>query len=81
MVLHINCIIFEMHFMFLYRNSVTGTDLAVCTSDEPQCCTADYLEAVQMKLRRRLEEFIGEEFEEVIEEYQDEVDDLLECKL
>ena len=34
-----------------------------------------------MRVRRRLEQFLGKEFDDVIEDYQDEVEDLLDCKL
>ena len=33
-----------------------------------------------MTVRRRLEQFLGKEFDDVIEDYQDEVEDLLDCK-
>ena len=52
----------------------------MCGRDVEQCCSADYVEGVQEKVRERLEVFLGKEFEEVIEEYQDEVDNLLACE-
>ena len=59
----------------------TGTDLPVCATEDAQCCSDDYLMSIQMKVRMKLERFIGEEFEEVIDEYQDEVENLIECEL
>ena len=59
----------------------TGTDLPVCATEDAQCCSNAYLMSIQMKVRMKLERFIGEEFEEVIDEYQDEVENLLECEL
>ena len=38
------------------------------------------MEGVQEKVRERLETFLRKEFEEVIEEYQDELDNLIECE-
>ena len=52
----------------------------MCGRDVEQCCSADYVEGVQEKVRERLEVFLRKEFEEVIEEYQDEVDNLLACE-
>lgn len=53
----------------------------MCATEEAQCCSADYLESVNNEIHERLEQFLEEEFEGVIEDYQDEVDDLLECEL
>ena len=52
----------------------------MCRSEGDQCCSVDYVEGVQGKVRERLERFLRREFEDVIEEYQDEVDNLLECE-
>ena len=53
----------------------------MCVTEDAQCCSDDYLMSIQMKVRMRLERFLGEEFEAVIDEYQDEVENLLECEL
>ena len=37
--------------------------------------------SIQNRARERFEQFLGEEFDDVIEEYQDEIENLLECKL
>lgn len=55
--------------------------MPVCRSSEEQCCSSEYLEGVQERVRERLEKFLRKEFDDVIEEYQDEVDNLLECEL
>ena len=60
---------------------MTGTDLPVCATEDAQCCSVEYLEEVDDSIRERLEEFLEEEFEDMVEDYQDEVADLLECKL
>ena len=59
---------------------MTGVDLPVCATEDGQCCSVEYLEVVQKRIRKRLERFLGEKFEGVIEDYEDEVADLLECK-
>ena len=53
----------------------------MCATEDDQCCSVEYLEAVRVRIRERLERFLGEEFEGVIEDYEDEIEDLLECKL
>ena len=57
-----------------------GTDLPVCSIDSDQCCTVNYIESIQEKAQRRLEKFLRKEFEDVVENYQDEIDNLLECE-
>ena len=75
--------IFSMHSIKIaihFEISTTGTDLPVCATEDAQCCSVEYLEAVQKRIRTRFERFLGEEFEGTIEDYQDVVTDLLECK-
>ena len=81
-------LIFRDQFSFLYTfhgvthfSTCTGDNLPVCRSSEEQCCSSEYLEGVQERVRERLEKFLRKEFDDVIEEYQDEVDNLLECEL
>ncbi|CAI8026426.1 hypothetical protein GBAR_LOCUS15180 [Geodia barretti] len=52
-------------------------DLPVCGRSEDQCCSAEYLDDVQERLQERLQRFLRREFDDVVEEYQDEVDNLL----
>ena len=57
------------------------SDLPICGRVEAQCCSAEFLQSVRGKVRQRLERFLREEFEDVIDNYQDEIENLLECKL
>ena len=56
-------------------------DLPICGRVEAQCCSAEFLQSVRGKVRQRLERFLREEFEDVIDNYQEELENLLECKL
>ena len=60
---------------------MTGTYLPVCTTNDDQCCSVRDVETILMNVRQRLEIFLGEEFEGVIEDYKDEINNLRKCKL
>ena len=65
------------HGMYIYA----GSNLPLCRSDSQQCCSVGYVERVQERVQRRLETFLRREFRDVIDDYQDEIDNLLECEL
>lgn len=58
----------------------SGTQLPRCVSDEQQCCTADYIERVEGKVIEILQEFLAEEFDDVIEDYRDDIENVFDCK-
>ena len=58
----------------------SGTQLPRCISDEQQCCTANYIERVEEKVTTALQEFLAEEFDDVIEDYLDDIENLIDCK-
>ena len=45
-----------------------------------QCCTSSYIEMVEREVRGELQEFLAEEFEDAVDDYLDEVENLMECK-
>ena len=53
----------------------------MCRRDGAQCCSAEYLKQVQEKVRKRLEQSLGEEFQDVIDNYKDEIENLMDCEL
>lgn len=59
---------------------VPGTDLPVCRTEEEQCCSAEYLEEAEERVEKKLERSLRREFEDVIDSYEDEVDNLLDCE-
>ena len=57
-----------------------GTDLPVCRTEEEQCCSAEYLEEAQERVEKQLGRALRREFEDVVENYGDEVENLLDCE-
>ena len=55
-------------------------DLPYCLSNDLQCCSADYLERVKEKVQQELNEGLRDEFQNVIDQFEDELDNLLDCE-
>ena len=58
-----------------------GQNLPRCANAAQQCCVTDYIERVQENVRDKLQAFLAGEFEEVVEIYLDDIENLLDCKL
>ena len=59
---------------------LTGAALSRCARADEQCCTREYIDSVQAAVVAELQDGLVEEFADVIEEYQDDVENLIECK-
>lgn len=60
--------------------TISGTELTRCARDEMQCCTSSYIEMVEREVREELQEFLAEEFEDAVDDYLDDVENLMECE-
>ena len=54
---------FFLFFTFFFP----GVDLPYCSSNDLQCCSADYLEKVKEKVQQELNEGLRDEFDVVID--------------
>ena len=58
----------------------TGNNLEQCKSDADQCCTPSYLNSVKDEVTKKMQIFLRDEFDDVIDGYLDDFDDLIDCK-
>ena len=52
----------------------------MCVNDAPQCCTTFFVNRLKVNVRQRLEEFLREEYEDVVHDGLEELDNLLDCE-
>ena len=52
----------------------------MCVNDAPQCCTNSFVDRLKVIVRQRLEEFLREEYEDVVHDSLEELDNLLDCE-
>ena len=60
--------------------TITGTGLALCATDQEQCCTPEYINEVRREAREELVEGLLEEYEDTLDNFNDIVDDVLVCR-
>jgi len=52
----------------------------VCTLDDLQCCTDEYITRIRERVRQELVRGLREEFEDTVEVFQRIVGEVTECK-
>lgn len=58
----------------------TGNGLRYCASDADQCCTPPYITSVENQVRVNMQRSLRNEFDNVIDGYLDDFEDLIDCK-
>ena len=64
----------------LLLSTLAGAGLSRCAVADEQCCTQDYITSVQNAVVAALRRGLAEEFGDIIDEYDDDLDNLFECK-
>ena len=64
----------------LHMYMLTGSNLPVCSTDNLQCCSREYVDDVTQRARQYLMDGLREEFQNRIEDYERIVQQLMQCE-
>ena len=57
-----------------------GSSLPVCTLDDLQCCTTEYITRIRGRVKQELVRGLREEFDDTVETFQRIVGEVTACK-